>query len=266
MSAGYERLLLQSLPILYAWHVTCNWWQTKTMDVFGTVFLCWKKRKKGEISSWLLFVRFHKNGEVHRVTGSQNGWGGKGPLEVTCSMAPAQARPSRTGCPGLCRGSFWVSSRWGTPPWLFFSIYFISSPGCFLNCWARCKLKLLASSVGWTDPLGCGWIPLLKQGRHQDCPPKRRGEGATPFHSSKLLAQLTHLVKCHLKGVRQKWTVQRSEFLVEMFVFLSTLKAVHSAVVWPGTNRRSGMARGGGKSRVVAALTCRSLAVLEQHP
>lgn len=151
----------------------------------------------GEVSQEWWGSQDHRMAEVGRDL-----WKSPAPRPLLEQGHPEQA--------ALCRGSFWLSSRWGTLPWLFFPIYLISSPGCFLNCWARCKLKLLASSVSWNDPLGCRWTPVLMQGRHQDCPPKRRGEGATPFHSSKLLAQLTHLVKCHLKGMRQKLTVQRS--------------------------------------------------------
>lgn len=39
---------------------------------------------------------------VHTVTGSQHGWGGKGPLEVTWSNPPARSRPPRADCPGSC--------------------------------------------------------------------------------------------------------------------------------------------------------------------
>lgn len=46
---------------------------------------------------------------------SQNGWGCKGPLEVTLSKPPAQAGSPRTHCPGLCPGGFWVSFRMEIP-------------------------------------------------------------------------------------------------------------------------------------------------------
>lgn len=50
---------------------------------------------------------------------SQNGWGWNGTLEVIWSNSPVQAASPRTGCPGLCPDSFWISPRIETlqPSW-----------------------------------------------------------------------------------------------------------------------------------------------------
>lgn len=51
---------------------------------------------------------------------SQDGWGGKWPLEVICSNPLGQARPHTAGCPWPCSGEFWMSPRTETPqpPWV----------------------------------------------------------------------------------------------------------------------------------------------------
>jgi len=48
-------------------------------------------------------------------TESQNGWGWKGPLEVTWSTIPAQAGPPTTSCPRPCSYSFWTPPKLETP-------------------------------------------------------------------------------------------------------------------------------------------------------
>lgn len=59
-----------------------------------------KKVKYSPDSYWWGFTR------VMRFTGSHNGWGGKGALEVSWSKAPAQARSPRAGCPGCVVAAF----------------------------------------------------------------------------------------------------------------------------------------------------------------
>lgn len=46
---------------------------------------------------------------------SQNGWVGKGPLELHGPISLAQAGPGRAGCPGPCPACFWISPARKTP-------------------------------------------------------------------------------------------------------------------------------------------------------
>lgn len=48
-------------------------------------------------------------------TETQNGWAWKGPLEGTCSKAPAQTGPPTASCQGAFPCGFWISPEWETP-------------------------------------------------------------------------------------------------------------------------------------------------------
>lgn len=83
---------------------------------------------------------------------SQNSWGWKGPLEVTCSKPPAQAGPPRTGCAGHLLD---VSNN-GDSTIFMGNLCQCAGTLCFLIC--RPNLCSCLSLL----PLSCDWT-LLKR-------------------------------------------------------------------------------------------------------
>lgn len=212
-------LLLQSQGVWPC--LACKWWQRPC--------ILWGLFSVGD-NCWWGFTR------AVTFTESQNGWGGKGPLKVIWSDPCAQAWLPRAGCPGPCRR---VISIVGD------SILVVPSHRLNLQSWllpkplSRQKLTqvfIQLSELNWSTGAYRS-TRAETQGRHQDCPAKRRGGGATYSHNSKLLHQVTHLVKCHLKRMRQKLTVQKTYFFVERFVLFDTLKPVLCTVAWSGIRK-----------------------------
>lgn len=52
-----------------------------------------------------MYIRMHIYAHFHRIAESQNGRGGKGPMEAIWSI-PCSSRAPSTGCPGLHPGGF----------------------------------------------------------------------------------------------------------------------------------------------------------------
>jgi len=96
---------------------------------------------------------------MHRITESQNGRDGKGPLGIIYSKLLAEAGLPTAGCTGPRLGGFWISPEKENPQHVWAARSSALSPSEGRSS-SSCSDRTSYASVCACFPLPCCWAPL----------------------------------------------------------------------------------------------------------